>query len=336
MIPEGSHGVFFGASMSLKSFIAMEMAHCVCSGRSFMDHPVREIGKVLYLCAEGMGDLNMRLRAVIMEKGDFSPSRISILDRRLIIDDKDEMAKLMLDITDLNPSLVFIDTFSASTNTASENDSTEVSEVLNNVRDACLGNKRTSTIIIHHTGKDATKGARGSGVFLNNTDFVFEACRAKEGELYVGTTVLYCRKMKCAKDFDPISMNARLVELGVDAYGDKLSSLVLEKGLLNNDVSNYAIKKEVKLTLLQDEFMIVARQVSNVFGQPPTTEIIARYPDSPKNIPLKVIHEDDLKREVFKILNCESNKKSTRFQERVNSLMKIGKLFFYNGYYWLD
>lgn len=70
-LERGAVGALYGPSGSLKSFIALEMALCVASGRPYRGNSVRQ-GSVIYLAAEGQRGLSKRILAWERKHGALS------------------------------------------------------------------------------------------------------------------------------------------------------------------------------------------------------------------------------------------------------------------------
>jgi hypothetical protein len=80
-----------------------------------------------------------------------------------------------------------------------------------------------TVLVIHHTGKDASRGARGSVVVKTNVDVMI---RVNGGQ---GTQDLTLEKMREEDTGKPLRFITRKVELGEeDENGNPLTSLVLE------------------------------------------------------------------------------------------------------------
>jgi len=218
-----SHGIMSGSSMAFKTFCVLKMAHSICTAADFFGHEVFTTGKVLYICGEGKGALSRRIKALKLEESDFN-GNLFVLDQPLGIDDIACMKWLRKSIAAIKPMFVIADTFSSLATSTSENDNTEVARTLRLVSATCR-NDKTSSMIIHHHGKDVTKGSRGAYAFTGNVDFSYEMVRAK-GSM---ETKLVCVKMKDGENFKDIYMKAHAIELGLDRQdGKSTTSLVLK------------------------------------------------------------------------------------------------------------
>ena len=98
------------------------------------------------------------------------------------------------------------------------------------------------------------------------------------------TTTLSCKKMKDGENFQDIHMDASVVNLGLFGQdGEESTSLVMKQ-------SNYVpAKKEKSLSSEELKVLTALRQAVESDGVSPPSSIINSYPDSPKNIPVKVV-----------------------------------------------
>ena len=209
--------------MAYKSFLALHIAHCICTGSNFFNHKVFTTGKVIYVCGEGQGALSRRIRALKITKSGFN-NNLKIWNKPINIDDKDSMETFKILIQELNPALVIFDTFaSLVSGKTDENSPSAVGQALRLIKETCR-NGKTSSLIVHHFGKDAAKGFRGASNFINDMDFCFEMKR----EANSMNTTLSCIKMKDGESSEDIQLVANVIELGIyDQEGMESTSLVL-------------------------------------------------------------------------------------------------------------
>ncbi len=221
-------GILAGQSQAYKSFLALALAHSICTGNDFCGHRVFEPGKVLYICGEGQGALKRRIKALQIECGFFGNNILTITDS-LRIDNDHDLMRIAIEVDRHRPALIIFDTFSSMNSQTNENDNSEVSSVLALIQ-RHLRNGFSTTLIVHHYGKDAERGIRGASAFGNNVDFVFSMART--GEKTDMKTVLSCQKMKDGEPFDDINLIAMPVSLGLtNQDGTACQSLVLKHDL---------------------------------------------------------------------------------------------------------
>lgn len=243
ILEEDAHGIFGGASMTYKTFTALRLAHSICSGKPFAGREVYKKGAVVYVCGEGQGSVQRRLKALLIKCGK-PDYMIDIVPAGVSLTCPESMAKLRDRIKPLNPVLVIFDTFASLSGGIEENSNSEVGAALNLVRDTCRA-VGASSLIIHHFGKNTDQGFRGASAFVNNVDFAFMA--HKRGGENSRESGLTCHKMKDGEHFSEIFFKTEIVHLGIyDQKGNESTSLVAEHDA--NGVSNKP--------LTQDEIML--------------------------------------------------------------------------------
>lgn len=81
-----------------------------------------------------------------------------------------------------------------------------------------------TVLVVHHSGKDETKGARGSSAFRASLDAEYRIRReGADSE----ALVISCTKMKDAEELKEAAYDLRVVELFTDTDGELITSLVV-------------------------------------------------------------------------------------------------------------
>ena len=291
-----SHGLMIGASESFKTFCALKMAHCITTGNDFFGHSVFTPGKVLYICGEGKGALKRRIRALKQVEGGFN-NNLHVLAAPLLIDDKTAMAWLSAQVKAIKPLLVISDTFSSLTTITNENDNSDVAKTLQLMKDTCSDGK-TVSLVIHHLGKDATKGTRGASAFNANTDFRLEMVRSAGSML----TTLSSGKTKDSDNFDDIQMMAHVVELPlIRQDGRATTSLILKP----TDEQPKATRSG--LSARDDAILQTLNDAIATHGVEPGTEIKAKFAgfDSYEGKLKQVVHIDHWRELAYKTITID-------------------------------
>jgi len=265
-----AHGILGAQSQAFKSFLAIKLAHSICTGRDFFGHEVFTTGPVLYVCGEGKGAVQRRIKATQIQLGDFN-GNLKIWSSDIAIDSLQSMRGLKNAIEKLKPVLVIFDTFSSLIRgDVNENDNAQVARVIRLVKDTCAG---ASSLVIHHFGKTESSGFRGASAFFSNIDFGFVMKRDGDSML----TELSCTKMKDGEPFAPITMTARVVELGFDNQdGSAATSLVLERGTFSGTRGTLGDKR-AKLTAIESAVLTSLVEVIAQIGIHPPSEIQGKY-----------------------------------------------------------
>lgn len=222
-----AHGTAFGGSGGFKTFWCMRLAHSIATGKPFMGRSVRRQGLVVIICGEGAGGISRRAKALINRHGAFHDN-LKIIPTGVDISDAGCMRELQKLLESLKPILVIFDTFASLNGGIDENSPSEVGQCLRLVKNTCRA-AGASSIIVHHSGKDVGKGARGAGNFYNDMDFVFSfSATDPERRKFEVTSAAPAGKSKDSEPFT-IAAKAEIVLLGIfDEDDNESCSLVVE------------------------------------------------------------------------------------------------------------
>ena len=222
LIEENSIGILAGATGTFKTFTALHLAWSIGShDRQFIGYPTVKTGRVLYLFGEGASGLKRRARAIeIQQQSKFD--NVIIPNRYVDITDADD--RMMIDrlVKKHHPVLIIYDTLN-SLATIDNNSSREVSGIIKDLR-AIQDSVKASSIIVHHVGKDESKGMEGSHAFTSNSDFVFQLNRMSQkryNQLRVSTPINMLSEMICVKQKEGESFSPRLIEMTTVDLGFK-------------------------------------------------------------------------------------------------------------------
>ncbi|GDX86071.1 hypothetical protein LBMAG43_21130 [Methylococcaceae bacterium] len=327
-----SHGILGGSSMAFKTFVAIRIAHSVCTGKSFMGCEVFYSGKVLFACGEGQGALSRRIKAAALVYGDFN-NKLLILNEPVRIDNQSDMARLKKAINDHKPALVIFDTFASLVSDTDENSPSDAGRALKSVKETCRNN-HTCSLIIHHHGKDTSRGLRGASSFTNDVDYSLSLER-QEGSMI---TTLTCRKMKDGDSFDVIYMAARVVDLGLERQdGKQATSLVIDQA----DASSVS-KSKSKLGLNDDKALQALKKAIEMDGVPPSKNIIDYFDVTPENMPKKVVNNEkgrELAYDYFWVNTSDPKNlkkaKEAALRRAKNNLLSAYLIGVHGNYVWL-
>ena len=229
VIPENSFGVVYGGSGGGKSFFAVDLACCIATGKSFMGQRTTQ-GSVYYLAAEGCSGVKKRIRgwSIVHHGGEDIPQMMiggravdlsdPVMVRRFIA-----AIKHMQDLPDVEPiRLIVIDTLARCFG-GEENSATAMNIAIQHC-DLIRAETGASVLVVHHSGKDEDRGARGSSALRAACDFEFSVKRQASDSGIKATL-----KNTKAKDSEPLhdtELRYQTVELGlVDEDGEPITTL---------------------------------------------------------------------------------------------------------------
>lgn len=203
IIPSFGTGMIYGESGSYKSFVTLDMALCLAYGipGQWNTPPVQN--DVLFMAGEGpVATAKKRWPAWLEWQGisDRESHRFLIKDRVPFYTDADAWEHVKADIAELGakPSLIILDTLTRLITGLDENSAKDAS-MITNFMEQLSRYYECFVLAVHHTGKDQSKGARGSSAFYANFDTVIST------KLKAGGAEFRVRKQKDADVSDEIS-----------------------------------------------------------------------------------------------------------------------------------
>jgi len=219
VLPTTGLAAFFGPSASGKSFLALDAAAAIACGAPWFGHRT-QMAPVVYIALEGEAGYRSRVLAWEREYGQPLPAMMGFLMQPFKINDPQDVADLAAVTT--QGSVIFIDTLNRAAPTADENSSRDMGQILEGAK-ALQAATSGLVVLIHHTGKDATKGARGHSSFFAALDGAVSVER--------GTTGRSWSVAKAKDGEDGLSYPFRLKRhvLSVDCDGDEISSCTVER-----------------------------------------------------------------------------------------------------------
>ena len=183
VLPRKGFSALFGPPGSFKSFVALDIAHSIATGTAWMGKEVSVPGAVLYICGEGHGGVGARIRACRLHHKTEPGAPVYVIRHQLNLrSSKEDIQQLQLAISNLVQreairfELVQIDTLARAFGGGNENDSSDMGAFIASLSkiqrllDCALQ-------IVHHVGKDITKGLRGHSSLLGALDTELELQR---------------------------------------------------------------------------------------------------------------------------------------------------------------
>ena len=246
ILTEGSLAVLFGPPEIGKSFLALGWAFAIAAAKPWHDREVNG-GSVVYIAAEGRGGLKQRIRALQAHEGYSADHPLWFVDEPVnFMESGDVKASIeALEARAGNPALVVVDTLARCFVGGDENSAKDVGQFVHGV--ATVQRETGATgLVIHHTGKDERRGARGSSALLAAADTMIEATVGDLDLLFI-----QCVKQKDAEPFGKFTVKRRTVDLG-----DGRSSCVVvpfDMGLASESPQDNA-KAKMMLAKLGEKF----------------------------------------------------------------------------------
>lgn len=221
VLPKAELFVIYGASGSGKSFVAIDMMAALARGIDWRGRKTKKV-RTLLIAAEGGTGVGKRFEAYCRHHGvnvdDLDIGLITVPPNFMQKDDISELVKAVYAAG--GAELIVVDTLAQVTPGANENAGEDMGLVVGNTR--ALGAATGATMgLVHHSGKDAHRGARGWSGLKAAADAEIEVVRHENGQREIRIT-----KMKDGDDGLSWGFDLEVVEVGIDDDGEAITSCV--------------------------------------------------------------------------------------------------------------
>jgi len=223
LIPEKGLVVIYGQPSSGKTFFTLDLSCAISRGSGWRDVKTKQ-GRVVYLCAEGVGGFRNRLKAYIDRNSDALPPSglrdFCVIADQLNVLEKDDVRGLVKSIG--HASVIVLDTF-ASVFQGDENDGRDMGRAIRHCQKITELTGAT-VVLVHHTPKSGN-GARGHGALKGAADVEIEVSQFECG----GRAALVTKSKDGPAGAD-YGFDLDSVLLGVDEDGDSITSCAVVHG----------------------------------------------------------------------------------------------------------
>lgn len=185
ILEQDTLALIYGPPKKGKSFVAVDWMCSIATGTPCHGHPAKQ-APVFYICGEGHNGLARRFLAWSLARGiSLAGAPIAVSNRALpmthpgAVRAVSEAVEELRAITGMDPGLIVVDTLARNFG-ANEND-TEAMSVFITHLDAIREPFKATALIVHHSGKDETRGARGSTVLFGAIDASYVVTRDELG-----------------------------------------------------------------------------------------------------------------------------------------------------------
>jgi hypothetical protein len=228
VLPQAGLAVVYGASGSGKSFAVLDMVLAIARGASWRDRKVRQ-GRVAYIAAEGADGFRKRLAAYAQHQGvDLTTVPMAVLNGAPNLLEVKDAADLVVGVQAWGGAeVIVVDTLAQTMPGGNENAGEDMGRALGHCRRI---HEKTGAlvILIHHSGKDQAKGARGWSGLRAAADAEIEVLRDEA----TGQRSLRLSKNKDGEDGLQWGFELQTVQLGIDEDLDPITSCVVAEAEL--------------------------------------------------------------------------------------------------------
>jgi len=220
LLPQGALAELYGKFAVGKSFLALDWALSVAAGVPWLGRPVK-LGGAVYVSAEGGAGLKKRIAAWRTEHTEADLSRFRAILVPVIILEPTPVKLLIESIKDElgDPALVVIDTLARCFGDGDENSAADMGKFVFGTDWIKAKFPGATVLVIHHSGKKANQGDRGSNALRAAADNVMKLA-GKSGDR---SPTLECEKQKDWEPFDGLGLALRVVFVG---DGDETSCVI--------------------------------------------------------------------------------------------------------------
>ncbi len=226
LLSQGAMSVVYGPSNSGKTFLALDLAFHIAIGSAWRGRRIRQAA-VLYLAAEGGRGVANRIAALKMETGvcevplALRRAGLDLLHNQANLQELVDLARAVQENFPELPLLIVIDTLSRIMAGGDENSAADMTALIRNI-DAIREATGAHIMLVHHTGKDTARGARGHSSLRAATDTEIEVGNDN------GARAALVTKQRDYQGGETFAFTLKSVTLGHDQDGDEVTSCVVE------------------------------------------------------------------------------------------------------------
>lgn len=226
LLSQGAMSVVYGPSNSGKTFLALDLAFHIAIGAAWRGRRIRQAA-VLYLAAEGGRGVANRIAALKQETGvcevplALRRAGLDLLHSQANLQELVDLARAVQENFPELPLLIVIDTLSRIMAGGDENSAADMTALIRNI-DAIREATGAHIMLVHHTGKDTARGARGHSSLRAATDTEIEVGNDN------GARAALVTKQRDYQGGETFAFTLKSVTLGHDQDGDEVTSCVVE------------------------------------------------------------------------------------------------------------
>lgn len=315
ILPESGIAAVFGPSGSGKSFLVLDMLAAITEGRDWFGARTKPC-PVVYLALEGEAGIAQRVQALRAHHGE-TLDGFHFLTQPLSLLEQGDLADLVQAIcmADAGNGVAVVDTLNRAAPGADENSSVDMGRLIEAAKrlQAALGGL---VLLVHHSGKDQSRGLRGHSSLLGAIDASIEVTRNDDRRAWrVG-------KAKDGRDGEEQPFRLEVVELGTDAEGETVTSCVVVPDTTAGDVKKAKLPQGGNQKLVLDALRPLLRDSAD-FGKAgapscrPCIELEAAVPAGAS------------------VLTCPTDKRTSRARDAITGMVARGVLGCKEGWIWL-
>lgn len=316
VLPAEGIAAVFGTSGAGKSFLVLDLAAAIAEGKTWFNHRVRST-LVVYVALEGQAGFQLRARAWIKHHGRQLPEGIRFVFQTFDLTKNSDVVDLAQAVRSVGSNaVVVLDTLNAAAPTVDENASSGMGAVLQAAKELqqrCAG----LILLVHHSGKEVTRGLRGHSSLVAALDASIEVTRESNVRQW------RVAKAKDGADDQSSRFELKLIDLGTDDDGEALSSCaIVHTGTGETSPPRLQIGGGTHQRVALDVLRPMLREASD--------NGMASAPPGRPCLELKVAIAA-----VGSRLVCDAGRRTERAGQAISGLVAKGALAHDSGWLWL-
>ena len=240
LIEEQTMCAMYGDTGCTKSFLAIDLGMHLALGKDWFDLMVYRPAPVIYVAVEGGGGMVKRINGWLETNKTEIPDNFRI-DRDPIYPTNKESINNFIEYykeLGFEKGYIFVDTLNANARADGLNeDGTDMGLIVDAFQ--VIGRElKSGYMIIHHEGKDSSKGMRGHSSLKASLDTVIHV--QTSGSSYKWSI----EKLKEGEDQKTFGYEAPVVHLGFDDEGNEITTLVVKPtGMVEESEKKVSLQK---------------------------------------------------------------------------------------------
>jgi putative DNA primase/helicase len=315
VLPERGLAAMFGPSGSGKSFLQLDLCLALAEGAPWFGHWTKP-AFVVYAALEGEAGIRQRVQAWETHNARTMPDNMRFLlqpFRLTTPQDIKDLASTFLAFAGAGGVLV-LDTLNRAAPTSDENSSQDMGVILEAMK-RLQGAIDGLVVVVHHTGKDSSRGLRGHSSLLAALDVVIEVTRDGDRRQWS------LAKSKDGEDGEGKVFRLTTVDLGMDDENDRITSCVVTSDTASQEIRRVQLPRggnqKIVLDALRPHFKVGRLATA---GAPPLKPCI--------ELAQAVI-------EAAHRLTCDADRRPERARAAIEGLVSRGVLGVHDGWLWL-
>ncbi len=218
VLPATGLAAIFGPSGSGKTFLTTDLGNAISHGNPWFGIRTYQ-APVVYVMLEGEAGIKNRLHALEQAHGPLPANGFGVITQSFQLTRPQDV----VDLAEVVPtgSVVFIDTLNRAAPSSDENSSKEMGEILEAAKALYMATN-SLVILVHHTGKDTSRGMRGHSSLVAALDGAIEVQRNDQKRSWT------VAKSKDGEDGKTFNFKLKHHLLGQDADGEEITSCSIE------------------------------------------------------------------------------------------------------------